>query len=129
MRGLNAPPRSRAAPERFTSSATSQICASLSTEQGPAMTEKLPPPILALPTVTTVSSGWNLPVGLLVGLLHPHDPLHVGVMEILSMSTAVVSPTRPRMVHPTPLVMPTSRFIFFSFATSASCPASPCRAS
>ncbi|CUQ03767.1 Uncharacterised protein [Flavonifractor plautii] len=60
MRGLNAPPRSRAAPEAFTSSATAQICASLSTEQGPAITEKFPPPILAFPTETTVSSGWNL---------------------------------------------------------------------
>ena len=37
-----------------------QICASLSTEQGPAITEKFPPPILAFPTETTVSSGWNL---------------------------------------------------------------------
>ena len=60
MRGLKAPPRSRAAPERFTSLATSTICSSDSTEQGPAMTEKLPPPIRALPTSTTVSSGWNL---------------------------------------------------------------------
>ena len=60
MRGLNAPPRSSTAPEAFTSPATSMICASLSTEQGPAMTEKFPPPILALPICTTVSSGWNL---------------------------------------------------------------------
>ena len=57
MRGLKAPPRSSAAPEDFTSSATAQICSSDSTEQGPAMTEKLPPPIRAFPTVTTESSG------------------------------------------------------------------------
>ena len=29
------------------------------------------------------------------------------LMDSLSMSTAVVSPTRPRMEQPTPLVMPT----------------------
>ena len=59
MRGLKAPPRRREAPESFTSWAMPQICSSLSTEQGPAITEKLPPPMRALPTVTTESSGWN----------------------------------------------------------------------
>ena len=57
---MKAPPRSRLAPDAFTSSATSMICASLSTEQGPAMTAKFPPPIFTSPTRTTVSSGWNL---------------------------------------------------------------------
>ena len=47
----------RAAPEDCTSLATSMICSSLSTEQGPAMTAKLPPPTQAEPTFTAVSSG------------------------------------------------------------------------
>ncbi len=61
MRGLNAPPRSRAAPACFTSRATSTICPSLSTEQGPAMTVNRPAPPMGTPdTSATVSSGWNL---------------------------------------------------------------------
>ena len=49
-----------AAPLAFTAWATPTICASLSTEQGPAMTAKLPPPTFTPLTSTTVSSGWNL---------------------------------------------------------------------
>ena len=55
--GLKAPPRRKAAPERFTSSATSVICSFVSMEQGPAMTWKLPPPIFLPQTSMTVSSG------------------------------------------------------------------------
>ena len=44
----------------FTSMAIAVICSSLSTEQGPAITSKLPPPMELPRTVITVSSGWNL---------------------------------------------------------------------
>ncbi len=61
VRGLNAPPRRKAAPDFFTLSATPQICSSLSTEQGPAIRASAPPPIFCPPgRVITVSSGWNL---------------------------------------------------------------------
>ena len=60
MRGLKAPPRSSVAPAAWTALAMPMICSSLSTEQGPAMRAKCPPPIFAFPAVTTVSSGWNL---------------------------------------------------------------------
>ena len=40
VRGLNAPPRRNVAPAALTRSATQQICASLSTEHGPAMSAK-----------------------------------------------------------------------------------------
>ena len=59
MRGLKAPPRRAAAPLAFTARATATICASLSTEQGPAITASfLPPTVLPLPRSITVSSGW-----------------------------------------------------------------------
>ena len=43
-----------------------------------------------------------------------------GFMEILSISTQAVSPTRPKMVHPTPLVIPTSRSIRLNRSTRRS---------
>ena len=40
--------------------AMERICSSDSTEQGPAMSWKLPPPMARPPIFTTVSSGWVL---------------------------------------------------------------------
>ena len=59
MRGLNAPPRRKVAPLFFTDSATVHSCASLSTEQGPAMTWKNPSPMVLPATATCVSRGWK----------------------------------------------------------------------
>ena len=46
-RGLSAPPRRTSAPAALTAWATEMICSSVSTEHGPAITRKCPPPILA----------------------------------------------------------------------------------
>ena len=67
MRGLNAPPRSMCAPEALTDLATDVIWLGVSTEQGPAIIMKCPPPIFAPPTSTTVSSAWNLRLAFLYG--------------------------------------------------------------
>ena len=108
MRGLKAPPRSRAAPAAFTSRATPTICSSLSTEQGPAMTVKRPPPPMGTPdTSTTVSSGWNFRLAFLYGSCTRMTRSTSSFMVSLSMSMWAVSPTRPRMEQPTPLVIPT----------------------
>ena len=47
------------APLAFTALAMATTCSSLSTEQGPAMMVRLPPPIQVSRTGITVSSGWN----------------------------------------------------------------------
>ena len=57
VRGLKAPPRKTVAPDFFAASAIIVHYSSLSTEHGPAMTWKLPPPNATPPTSTTVSSG------------------------------------------------------------------------
>ena len=57
--GLNAPPLKKFAPDAFTAFATSTICFSLSTEQGPAIIPKYFPPTLLPFTSTIVSAGWN----------------------------------------------------------------------
>ena len=54
VRGLNAPPRSTAAPAAFTRVATSSTCSRDSTEHGPAMTTIFRPPMPTLPTCTTL---------------------------------------------------------------------------
>ena len=60
VRGLKAPPRSIVAPAFLTARAMVKRF-SPSTEHGPAMTWKLPPPTSTpCPQSTTVSSGWNL---------------------------------------------------------------------
>ena len=45
----------------------SSTCSSLSTEQGPAIIAKWPPPILMPPTSTIVLSAWNLRLAFLYG--------------------------------------------------------------
>jgi len=65
---LNAPPRRSPAPAAFTREATKVICSSDSTEHGPAMIWKFPPPIKRpAPQSTTVSSSWNLRFAFLYG--------------------------------------------------------------
>ena len=51
------------------------ICSSLSTEQGPAMSAKLPPPIFALADLDDGVLGMELAVGILIRLLHTLDVL------------------------------------------------------
>ena len=49
----------------LTAEAMPHTCSRLSTEQGPAITAKPPPPMLTLPTDMTLSSGWeSLPASL-----------------------------------------------------------------
>ena len=102
---MKAPPRSREAPEAFTDWATSMICSRLSTEQGPAMTVNPPPPMTASPMRTALSSGWNFRLAFLYGSWTRITRSTSWWMVSLSWSIWEVSPTRPRMEQPTPLVM------------------------
>ena len=52
---MKAPPRSMWPPASLTSRAAASICSGVSTEHGPAMSAKCPPPILAPLTSMTVS--------------------------------------------------------------------------
>ena len=67
VRGLNAPPRRIVAPASLQAFAVSITCSGVSTEQGPAITAKWPPPINTPPTLITESSGWNLRFAFLYG--------------------------------------------------------------
>ena len=97
--GLYAPPRRSLAPLFLTFAATSVICASLSTEHGPAITVKpLSLPISALPTFTTVFSGWNLRLAFLKGsaILITRSTCSLSIS--LSGSILPVSPINPSTV-------------------------------
>ena len=61
------------------------------------MTAKLPPPILVLPTCTTVSSGWNFRLAFLYGSLTRRQASTTGWAITQLSATALVSPTRPMM--------------------------------
>ena len=98
MRGLNAPPRRKVAPAAFTSSATPMIWLSVSTEHGPAISPKAPPPMAAGPAWMTVSSGWNLRLTALKGSDTRVTASTMSREAIMSISTVLVSPIRPRTV-------------------------------
>ena len=93
------------APEALTAFATATICSSDSTEHGPAIMTKLPPPIFTPPTSTTVSSGWNLRLQHLKGSVTRLTLSTMPRLPIRSMSTRVVSPTRPSTVWYSPSEM------------------------
>ena len=60
MRGLNAPPRRRRGAGGFTAcGGARQICSSLSTEHGPAITPTRAAADVRLPARTTVGSGFT----------------------------------------------------------------------
>ena len=59
VRGLKAPPRKNCAPHALTALAASNNCSRLSTEQGPAITAKWPPPIFTPSISITLSSFLN----------------------------------------------------------------------
>ena len=66
--GLNAPPLKNVAPDAFTLFAISTIWVSLSTEHGPAIMCRLPPPIVISSLILIfVSSGWNFLLAFLYG--------------------------------------------------------------
>ena len=96
--GLKAPPRSILAPAAFTDRATSKICSSDSTEQGPAITWKYPPPSFCSPISITVSSGWNLRLAFLYGSDTRFTSSTNSLERINPISTLLVSPTKPKMV-------------------------------
>ena len=98
VRGLNAPPRMSCAPAALTAFATVTICSSDSTEQGPAIMTKLPPPTLTSPMLTTISSGWNLRLQHLKGSVTRLTESTISRLSTKSMSTLLVSPIRPTMV-------------------------------
>ena len=111
---MNAPPRRILAPDSLTAVATSMICSSDSTEQGPAIMAKYPPPMRTSPTSIMVSLGWNFRLACLKG---SETRLTVSTISRLlrsSISTLLVSPIRPRMVISLPWDTWTSRFIRFS---------------
>ena len=98
VRGLNAPPRISCAPAAFTAFATETICSSDSTEQGPAIMTKCPPPTLISPISTTISSGWNFRLQHLNGSVTRLTESTISRLSTRSISTVVVSPIRPSTV-------------------------------
>ena len=81
-----------------------------STEHGPAMTLKLPPPILTpWPQSMTVSSGWNLRLARLKGSETRCTRSMMSMLSTRNGSICVVSPTRPMMVSPVPFEMSARR--------------------
>ena len=107
---MKAPPRRSLAPEALTAWATWRICSRLSTEQGPAINWKLPPPIrMSSRMVTTVSSGWNFRLALLKGSEIRLTDSTMSSASRSSVSILVVSPTSPRTVWYLPREMWISR--------------------
>ena len=102
VRGLNAPPRSSCAPAALTAFATYTICSSDSTEHGPAIIAKCPPPNFASPTETTVSSGWNLRLQHLKGSETRLTESTISRLSSKDISIRLVSPTRPSTVWYSP---------------------------
>ena len=114
---MKAPPRIKPAPEALTAFATSTICSRLSTEQGPAMTWKCPPPIFLPQTSMTVSSGWNLRLAFLYGSWMRLTSATESIDLMSSVSSREVSPMRPRMVSCTPRISCTWKFICSKWLT------------
>ena len=108
------------APDAFTARATVRICSSLSTEQGPAIMAKLPPPIFTrfspLPATTTVSSGWKLRFALLNGSVMRVTRSIISSPASRSMSILRVSPMRPSTVCISP-----SETCTLTFCDSSQC--------
>ena len=89
--------------DELTARATATICSSDSTEQGPAIMAKWPPPILASPTVTTVSAGWNLRLQHLKVSDTRLTESTISREPTRSVSIFEVSPMRPRTVWNSPV--------------------------
>ena len=117
VRGLKAPPRNKPAPAAFTRFATSVICASLSTEQGPAINASFLPPISSFPTRTMLFSGWNFRFAFLNGSETRITLSTFGFSCKALISTSSVLPTTPKTVHSTPLLTCTSICMFSSSCT------------
>ena len=92
---MKAPPLRSFAPLSFTARATVVSCSSLSMEQGPAMTLKVPAPTRTSPTATTVSSGWNRRLAALYGSVIRLTSSTASLASSVSISTREVSPIRP----------------------------------
>src|SRR3954447_26455269 len=60
VRGLNAPPRSIAAPPACTARATPSVCSRVSTVHGPAISVKVAPPPTVRPAMSNVDCSWWL---------------------------------------------------------------------
>ena len=105
MRGLNAPPRSIPAPQSFTAFAASNICASLSTEQGPAITAKLPPPKVVFAILTIVSFSQKVLDASLYGSVILFTSETNGKAAMLSASNFDVSPITATTVLSSPFTI------------------------
>ena len=110
------------APASFTRWATPTIWSQHSTEQGPAIRPKLPPPRVrpALPIGITLSSGWNLRFTALKGSVTRVTLSTMSRLRSMSMSTFLVLPIRPRTVVYSPWETCTPRPCFFSHSISIS---------
>ena len=100
--GLKAPPRRRLAPDSLAAFATSSTCSKDSTEQGPAISPRCPPPIFTPDTSITESSGWNARLASLYG-----SWTCMTLSTLLSTSNRrgsirVVSPIQPMIVISVP---------------------------
>ena len=119
---MKEPPRSMFAPASFTRWATPTIWSQHSTEQGPAIRPKEPPPRVrpASPMGMMLSSGWNLRFTALKGSLTRVTLSTMSRLRSMSMSTFLVLPIRPRTVVYSPWETCTPRPCFFSHSISIS---------
>src|ERR1035437_8608106 len=89
-------------PASATASALSISCASLSTEQGPAITAKLALPIFTAPTETTVGSEWNSRLTSLKGLLTGTASTTPGIEMMASRRLMGLEPRTPMATRSSP---------------------------
>src|SRR5262249_53323631 len=83
-----------------TASATVNVCVSLSTEQGPAISTSWGLPMAQRPTDSTVLRGWKTRLTSLKGTGIGSTACTVGPPRTRSQSTGAPSPTRPPRAGP-----------------------------
>ena len=111
---MNAPPRSKLAPEAFAARAISRTCSYDSTEQGPAIIARLSPPTFTPDTLIMESSGWNARLANLYGSC---TCITLSTAESISNnleSTLAVSPIQPITVISLPCTICVSRPFFLT---------------
>ena len=90
-------------PAALTARADSMTCSCVSTEHGPAMIAKWPPPTLTPRTSTTVSFGWNSRLTSLYGLRIATTRSTPGMASRGSAVSSSRSPMTPMTVTRSPL--------------------------
>ena len=117
--GLKAPPLKKFAPDFFTAFAISTTCSSLSTEQGPAIIPRCPPPTFVPFTSTIVGSGWNNLLAFLYGsCTFTIFSTHLNVNNS-SGSIYDVSPTKPNTDVAIPSILSTAAPLLSTASTTS----------